>query len=59
MCPYYNADYCKCKIFNSYPLEETQNWYCKEMRRPYTECPNYNESKRIHGGTVPPPYKYN
>ena len=58
MCPYYNREYKKCIIFKSYPLEETITWYCEECRRPYTECPNYQESKRIHNGIVPPPYTY-
>lgn len=58
MCPYYNRDYKKCIIFGIVPLEDTQRRYCEECVRPYTECPNYNRSKEINGGSVPPPYRY-
>ena len=58
MCPYYNEDYKKCIIYKTYPSDYTRKTFCMECDKPYKECANYKESKRVNGGEVPPPYKY-
>ena len=58
MCPYFDEKNNVCKIYKTTQNSYRVDTYCKEMRKSYTECANYQECKRVYGGIVPPPYRF-
>lgn len=59
MCPYWSESKKLCVIYNqSSPSDNCIETWCRERKDCYTNCPNYNEAKRVHGGRVPDPEWY-
>lgn len=58
MCPYFDEKYKQCKIYKTQQSAYNEKAYCHECEKPYTQCPNYLEMKRVYNGNPPPPYKF-
>ena len=58
MCPYYDSKSKTCLLYKTLQTDYQIRTYCMQLEKPFTECLNYKEAKRVNGGTVPPPYKY-
>ena len=59
MCPYWNERRKLCAIFSvSSPSDNCIERWCRELKEPWFDCPNYDEAKHIRGGIVPSPEYY-